>query len=306
MPLLRPIFRGLYRHRLSAAAQRVFRWYGARRPLDRPIFLIGLNRSGTSVFTRLFAESNQIVNWSEANDLWDPHGYPWEADRRARPFWPLDPQGYTEAILTDNGEGYTSAIPGICSMFAAAHRGGAAGVRFLNKSPMNTLRIDLLRRLFPEACFISLVRDPRAVIRSWAEKVIPKLRQHPRSGVEKAGDGGMTFIVDGARFSRAEFLARLARSYCHIVQRQAEQMALLPADRRFETRYEEFVADIHGVIQHIDARFGLDAKRRRWDRIPPAQESRNIKVKTGLDAAELELVTHTCRTMIDQFGYATI
>jgi hypothetical protein len=304
--MLQSIFDRLYARRLSPAVQHVFRMFGSLRPLDRPIFLVGLNRSGTSVFTRLFAESSAIVNWSEANDLWDPRGYPWEAARRQRPFWPLDPQGYTEAILADNGDSYAAALHGICAMYVAAHHVGCNPVRFLNKSPMNTLRIELLQQLFPGACFISLVRDPRAVIRSWAEKSVPKLMKHPRSGVERAFPEAApsAFIVDGERFTRAEFLRRLSESYCYIVRRQTELLATLPADRRFETRYEEFVADIHGVIRRIDDQFDIDPRCRRWPRIPPVQESRNVKVRTGFDAAELELVSDACRAMIERLGYA--
>ena len=38
--------------------------------------------------------------------------------------------------------------------------------RFLNKSPQNSMRIFALRKIFPDAKFINMVRDPRSVISS--------------------------------------------------------------------------------------------------------------------------------------------
>ncbi len=39
-------------------------------------------------------------------------------------------------------------------------------VRFLNKSPQNSMRIFALKKIFPDAKFINIARDPRAVIAS--------------------------------------------------------------------------------------------------------------------------------------------
>ncbi len=285
-------------------AQAAFAAFATNRPQLRPVFVIGMTRSGTSVLTRLLARTRALSNWSEANEMWDPAGYPWEADRVRRPLWSLDPEGYTAALRDQNGgwDGpYYRAIPGICAMHAAAH--GAPGARFLNKSPMNALRIDVLLRLFPDAEFVGTVRDPRSVIRSLADHTAAKLERHPRSGVRRRADGSVAaYIVDGAEFTRSAFLERLCASYSLVVERQLDAFAALDPARRAQTSYESFVADIHGTLRTIDAGLGLDEAARDWKDTPARQDNRNAK--SGLAEDEMALVEERCGPLIRRLGYA--
>ena len=161
---------------------------------------------------------------------------------------------------------------GICAAYVHVHGGAGVRARFLNKSPMNTLRIDVLQRLFPDACFVSLVRDPRAVVRSWAEKNIPKLSNHPRSSV-RTEEGRQVLTVDGQPYERPHFLSRLCESYVYVVNTQLRRMKAVPPERKYEARYEEFVADIHGTLRRLDEHFGLDSALRRWTDIPRRQRT---------------------------------
>ena len=301
--LLSMFFKRLFANRFSHSAQARFKLYGALFPLQRPIFVIGTNRSGTSVFTRYLSKSSEIVDWTEANEMWDPIGYPWEADKTHRPYWPLDPQGYTDSLVDSVGHSYFEYIPGICSMYVAAQKGIFWHARFLNKSPMNTLRVDLIHSLFPDACFISLVRDPRAVIRSWIEKIPAKLNRHPRSGVEEINGKLEVFNVDGVKYSRYDMLKSLSDSYCYIVQRQMEQLGKIPEEQKFYTSYEAFVDNLHGVLHEIDRKFGLDTDKRNWSQIPKTLENRNVKFRTEFNIAEIDLTGAQCKTVMNKLGY---
>jgi hypothetical protein len=304
LPVTVAEFEALFARRETPAAQAAFEAFAASHPLRRPVFVIGMTRSGTSVLTRLLARTSALSNWSEANDMWDPAGYPWEADRVKRPLWSLDPEGYTATLRDQNGgwDGpYYRAVPGICAMHVAAH--GAQGARFLNKSPMNGLRIDMLRRLFPDAAFVGTVRDPRSVIRSLADHTAGKLERHPRSGVRRRTDGTVeAYVVDGVEFTRTAFLERLCASYCLVVDRQLDTFATLDPAGKAETSYEDFVADIHGVLRTIDARLGLAPAARDWKDIPARQDNRNAK--SGLTGEEMALVEERCGPLIRRLGYA--
>lgn len=297
------IFDRLFAARLSRSAQVVFRLYAALRPLRRPIFVIGAGRSGTRVFTHYLSMSSEIVNWTEANEMWDPVGFPWQADKVPRPFYPINPQGYTDSVVAQNGLAYFKAVPGMCAMYTAAHKGMFGHARFLNKSPMNALRVELIYSLFPDACFISLVRDPRAVVRSWAEKSGPKLNRHPRSGTEKAEDGSTVFIVNGVRYGWREMLERLSNSWCYVVKRQLEQLEVVPDEQRFSTSYEEFTSDLHGVLCEIDQKFFLDPEKRYWNQIPESLENRNAKFEKELSVSEIDLIGSECKIVMEQLGY---
>ncbi|MCC6735174.1 MAG: sulfotransferase [Bauldia sp.] len=296
-------FEALFRERHTPAAQASFAAFAAAHPPQRPVFVIGMTRSGTSVLTRLLARTSALANWSEANEMWDPAGYPWEADRVRRPLWSVDPEGYTDALRDQNGgwDGpYYRSVPGICSMYAAAH--GGPGARLLNKSPMNALRIDMLLRLFPDAAFVGTVRDPRSVIRSLIDHTAGKLDRHPRSGVRRRADGTVAaYVVDGTEFTRPALIERLCASYALVVNRQLDAFEALDPARKAETAYEDFVADIHGVLRAIDVRLGLDPAARNWQSIPKRQDNRNAK--SGLTSDEMVLVEDRCRALIQRLGY---
>ena len=50
-------------------------------------------------------------------------------------------------------------------------------------------------------------------------------------------------------------------------------MKAVPPERKYEARYEEFVADIHGTLRRLDEHFGLDSALRRWTDIPRRQRT---------------------------------
>jgi len=300
---IRTFFKQLFKNRLKRGAQAIFKLYGILFPLQGPIFVIGLNRSGTSVFTRLMSESSEIVNWSEANEMWDPVGFPWEADKIPRPFWAIDPQGYINSTFAAVRPSYFKSIPGMCAMFLVVHKGINGDARFLNKSPMNTLRVDLVHSLFPDACFISLTRDPRAVVRSWIEKIRPKLEKHPRSGVETIGEDFQIFKVDGVKYKRHEMIKLLSESYCYIVKRQMEQLEKIPDEQKYYTSYEDFVRNMHRVLREIDRKFGLNSEKRIWSQIPKTLENRNIKFKNELSILEIDTIVSRCKKMMEQLNY---
>ncbi len=296
-------FATLFSTRLTRASAAILERYARQHALDRPLFLIGLNRSGTTLLMRRVAATRALVNWSEANELWDPLGYPSEADRLPRPPWPLDPYGYTASVLESLPEYYKAAIPGLCALRLAAEAKGNSRARFFNKCPMNTLRTDFLRQTFPGASFLSIVRDPRAVIRSWTQKVIPKLERHPRSGVETAADGSRVFVFDGDRYEHKQLIDRMAQSWVEVVSAQLEVVGDLPKERVYHLRYEDLVEDVAGHLERIDQRFDLDPAARQWNEIPSDDQSRNLKVKREWSGEEMAIVEARCEALMVQLGY---
>ncbi len=297
------IYEFLYRHRLTPWAQRAFRLFGQWRPLNEPIFIVGIQRSGTSFLRDCLANSREIVSYNEMNDMWDPLGYPWESAQRPRPYWFLDPQGYINTAYEEVGHAYYQAVPGMCSMRATADRGLFNRFRFLNKCPMHTLRIPLLRELFPDACFVSIVRNPLAVIRSAAEKIAVKLEKHPRSGVKRRADGKIDYSFDGRTLRWDRAIDSFAQSYAHVVERQLSDLSAIDDSRTFCISYEEFVGNIHGTLRTIDDKFRLDSTRRPWEAIPETQISRNSKYQQQFDPETVDIVLGRCRSLMQQLGY---
>ena len=139
---------------------------GAAAKLRAPIFIVAAPRSGsTLLFETLAAHGSLATLGGEAHWLV-------EALPELRPGGPwTDSNRLTGAALT----------PGVGDRILASIRerlqdttGQPAGdrpLRFLEKTPKNALRIPFFQRLFPDARFIFLWRDPRenisSIIEAW-------------------------------------------------------------------------------------------------------------------------------------------
>ena len=118
------------------------------------------------------------------------------------------------------GGGYPDAIRLLYATYASAH----GKPRYGDKSPGYVTRMGVLSRLFPEARFVHIVRDVRAVALSLVEM--------PR-------EWGTRTVPEGA----ARWRHRVGRGH-------AEGTALGP-ERYLEVRYEDLVADAEGVLRRV-------------------------------------------------------
>lgn len=142
----------------------------------RPVFIIGCARSGTSVLKRLLGAHPDIDAYpSEANELWHPSSYPWTpSEHRTPPLWQAPAEFTADSIAhwpTAHGER-------IRRVFGWHQRLRRRPV-FLGKSSMINFMLADVARLFPDARFIHIVRDGRAVALSYAEKEHRKLLAAP-------------------------------------------------------------------------------------------------------------------------------
>lgn len=170
----------------DALADRVYQPSLSLDELQRklsPVFVVGANRSGTSLVTSLLGQHpelegivassepgrNEAGHWqghSESQHLW-PSLFP-EDEKRTRnrewPLWAL-PE-YVERIYrrraTDDRERLKLAW--------AVERARETDARPLLKDPFNTLRVGLIRDVFPNACFVLVTRNWPEYIRAAAHK----------------------------------------------------------------------------------------------------------------------------------------
>jgi hypothetical protein len=126
---------------------------GAR--LERPIFVIGAPRAGTSLLYAILRSSSALAHWpGEAHEIW-------EAD-----FHPAL-RGWDSNILdASDAEGKPGErIKRSFFLVAGPRR------RLIDKTPRNCLRIRFVDALWPDARYIFLVRDGRdnvnSLINAW-------------------------------------------------------------------------------------------------------------------------------------------
>ena len=136
--------------RTSARRAARFAWAYARGVRhERPVFVLGAPRSGTSTVFELLKASAELGSLpGEGHDIWRFFHHPrwsgWDSDVvGAEDVRPGERRFVSARLYAHFGEG-----------------------RFVEKTPENSLRVPYLLRLFPDATFIVVKRDPRDVINS--------------------------------------------------------------------------------------------------------------------------------------------
>ena len=114
---------------------------------EPPIILIGMPRSGTTWLGDALSQAADVAYWKEPRQVWCYGNY----------FQPDDV--LTEEHATDRVKNY---IRRRFAAFTLSH----GALRFCEKTPSNCLRIRFVHEVFPDAKFIFLIRDGRAVFQS--------------------------------------------------------------------------------------------------------------------------------------------
>jgi hypothetical protein len=140
--------------------------------------------------------------------------------------------------------------------------GGTAGLRFLEKTPRNVLRIPFLATAFPDALFLHLYRDPLATVSSmldfWRSR---RAISYPRlPGWE--GPPWSLLLVPAWQELRGKSLAEIvARQWAAATSRLLDDLEALPLGRRVVVTYDHLVSDPQSEIRRLCGFIGVD-----WDR----------------------------------------
>lgn len=295
--------------------------------MEGPLFLVGAPRSGTSLLYKalcLHADVGFISNWvarfpaapqlAAANRLarhlpgaqrrvWFGGGdsaYVYGARRSmwARAF-PMPVEGepvYRHAGVppaADHGDPRVNDA--LARSFAAVRRAGG-GTVVVSKRIANNRRIPLLAAAFPEARFVELVRDGRAVAASlrrvdwwpdselwWRDNVTPR-------AAEAAG---------------ADPWELCARAWVEEAAAARDGLASLDSARVLSTTYERFVASPTDVLDEV-ARFGGIEPDDRWRRRLASVRfpDRNQAWRTDLPADAVATIERVQSTALTSHGYA--
>lgn len=129
----------------------------ADRALDRPIFVIGSPRSGTTLL-RLMLDSHSRVSCGEETHFLR------QMETMVGRHWPL------LAAYGFEREWWLARIRGFYADFANAVLARSGKVRWAEKDPTYTLHLEFLEALFPTAQYVHLVRDGHDVVASFRDR----------------------------------------------------------------------------------------------------------------------------------------
>ncbi len=282
--------------------------HGGRLRLDKPIFIVAAPRSGsTLLFETLTVSSSLCTLGGEAHWLVEniaelrPGAAGVDSNR-------LCAEHATESVALEIDRMLARR------MVDSQQRPVAPGttLRWLEKTPKNALRIPFFDRLYGDALFVLLWRDPRENLSSIMEAW--KARRWVTYPALDGWDGSWSLLLPpGWRDLKGRPLPQIAAAQWEVTNRIAlADLRTLPARRWMSLRYWDLVANPRRAVAAICRFAGLELdaalERRvseplpvsRHTQTPPAQDKwrRNehavLEVLPGLEATwrELEALDH--------------
>lgn len=246
---------------------------------DRPLFILGCVRSGTTLTRDLLRrvpgficpEETHFLRWAEP--FRTPHGLRQIRQNKLlvkhREIDGVAPDRFEEMLTTCRSK--DELIRTYITAFAAA-QGITGPYRWFEKTPQNVYAAPLLAQLFPKARFLHLVRNPLNVAASLIlgrQVKVPDIH------------GACNFWLEAV-----EIVATLKAAY---------------PERVLELRYEDLIADVPGhmaaILHHADvaAPEGLYSAA-------DAHSERNLW-RSALDAAQRGIVVARCGPQAERLGY---
>lgn len=226
---------------------------------DRPVFIVSPPRSGSTLLFESLAQSPDVCTIGG-----ESHGII-EGDT-AFGVLGAAARGY-ESNRLDATDASPEVIAALHERFRrrAFNRDGQkvpGRIRLLEKTPKNALRIPFLAKVFPDALFVYLYRDPRQVLASMMEAwESGGFRSYP----QLPGWTGLPWsmvLTPGWRNLIGKTLPDIVTNQWQSVTNiLLDNLEALPGNRWIAARYDRLIADPDMEIRRICADAGL-----RWDR----------------------------------------
>jgi Sulfotransferase family len=164
-------------------------------------------------------------------------------------------------------------------------------------------RAGLLHAAFPEARFVEIVRDGRAVANSWLE--MGWWHGYGGPGAWHLGPLPATYAEEWEESGRS-FVTLAAIGWKILLDAFDTARSLMPPSQWLRVRYEDVVADPRAQVGEI-----LDFSGLQWtDEFErafaayPFEVSRVDGFRRDLDPASVELLEHSLGTRLEALGYA--
>ncbi|MFN2557324.1 MAG: sulfotransferase [Nitriliruptorales bacterium] len=228
---------------------------GFNEPPRAPVFLVGCPRSGTSMLFDLLRRHEALQGLTgEGHILWSNYQHP------RRKGWASDRATAEDIAAGERGYLYT------------AIRHISQGLRFIDKTPKNVLRLPYLAALFPDATFVFIKRDGpdtvSSLIEGWqARRGISYRLPTALDLAEYRGRLWSYILPPGWRErARSSFAEVAALQYVRSNETALVDRQYLPAGSWVEVAFERLVAEPVLEVSRLLERFDLPPSERVLDR----------------------------------------
>jgi len=299
--------------------------------INKPIFIVGVPRSGTTLLYDLMALHPDLAFFSQLDlkEMLSEKFMEFQYFRR-RIFeirrWPFSRDGFEVRITTsfemphEFGLFWNKWIPkswaNANDVEEAQRNGLRKGVnddlirkkkkRFLSKDPSHSIRIEFLNQVFPGAIFVNIIRDGTAVVSSMTKE--GRIFKDPNSyfGLSLKNNNQMDY----------DFLERHARQWIEINDEIQSAKNNLEPEQYYELKYENLVSNPKKTLDGIFKFCGLDEYNvfsRGFKRITDTGfienisehlTSRNYKVQEEFDKEQIKKLEDFMHESLIKFEYA--
>jgi hypothetical protein len=278
---------------LKALEKPILRKYGQDNPAHPAVFIIGAPRTGSTIFYELVTNIYDVLYISNLNYLgfrnlffsfWlsnslfknKPHNYfasslgrtfdgglkaPHEGDR----FWyQFIPKGIHYLELEDVKMKKVKKIKRIIN--AIIHKYNKL---FVFKSMPAGLRLKIVKKLFPDAKFIFIKRNPVFV----AQSII-------KARIKYHGDENSWWSIKPKNYNEIKddkYYRQVVKQIYYIEKQIEEDKALFPSKNFLTVSYEELVQDLDQTLNKVESFLGYDFKRDNYC-IPNLKLSNRIRI----------------------------
>ena len=226
---------------------------------DRPVFIVSPPRSGSSLLFETLAqarnvctiggESHGIIEGKTAAGMLGAAARGYESNR-------LDALDATPEIVAALRERFRRR---------AFDRNGekiAGRIRLLEKTPKNALRVPFLAKVFPDALFIYLYRDPKQVFASMMEAwESGGFRTYPQLPGWTGLPWSLTLTPGWRELIGKPLPEIVATQWRSVTDTLLDDLSALPQERWIAARYDQFTADPNAEARRLCAAIGFE-----WDR----------------------------------------
>ncbi len=268
--------------------------------IDRPIFVVGAPRSGTNIFYRTFAKHPDLawisnITKKVPSSLWltriimlfrNDHR-PTEANNVWRKFAGDDDESLgRDDVTAAAGKYLHTVLQNNLRIFNKP--------RFVNKCPGNSVRIEFLQEIFPDAIFIHIIRDGRAAAYSIM-----------RSRLGHAGAYWSVKPPGWQDLLKLPLVDACALQWKMTVEAILQSAKKLPREQYMAVKYEEFVARPAEIFEQVGEKCDLVWQDDLLQTITAGMDNRNFKWQTEMQDADKNTLNVLLSDFLKQLGYDT-
>jgi len=252
--------------------------------VDRPLFIVGPHRSGTTLLYELLADHPEVGYMNRFNKRlvafprlahWLTAAFGPDKPMETQPVWDRfkrrddDVMQAADATARER-QWYTRLIATVLRVRGAT--------RFLAKYPRLSLRLPWLDALFPDAIFIHVVRDWRATVNSTVNRKVKR---------DKRGGGWFGVFIPGWQEMGSLSHERAAAEQYRYVTLELENAQQLFPGRVVQVHYEDLCAAPCESLRRLAERTGLSWPQAFRASLPECLESANFKWQERLDEEKI-------------------